>query len=200
MRRGVSAILASVAVVLTVLAAERRTAPPPTTSVVVATADLPGGRALAPGDIETARIPASAAPPGAVRAADATGRRLVGPIAAGEVVTATRLRRDGARADGRVEVHLLAEDPASLDRLGAGSVVTVYPAGGGAALTREGVVVAVDDPPGAGRPIDAGPWGDPGSPASRGLVVALAPGVVDRVFAGQRPVEGPPVVSIVPSP
>lgn len=170
------------------------------TDVVVAAADLPGDTLLGSADVDLGQVPTSGAPPGAVGLVDAVGRRLVGPIAAGEVLTATRLREDGPREDGRVEVHLVAEDPASLDRLGVGSRVTVYPAGGGAALTRDGLVVAVDPPPRAARSDAADLLSGGGTGAARGAVLAVSPAVADRVFAGQRPVEGPPVASIVPSP
>ncbi len=198
LRRVASILLATAGVGLTVLAAEQRSAPPPA-RVVVAAGDLSGGTRLGVEDVETTHVPAAAAPPGAVSAAEAVGRRLVGPIAAGEVLTATRLRADDTRDDGRVAVHLLAEDAVALDLVGVGSVVTVYPAGGGAALTRDGVVVAVDAASTAGSASDLDPWAETGAPPGRGLVVAVAPVAVDRLFAGQRPLEGPPVVSVVPS-
>jgi pilus assembly protein CpaB len=61
-------------------------------SVVVARASLPRGSVLAVGSLETREIPEAFAPPGALASIDPlVGRVLAADMAAGEVVTRTRL-------------------------------------------------------------------------------------------------------------
>ncbi len=63
----------------------------------MAAAPLARGSVLDADDVEAASIPASLVPPGSIRTADqAEGRVLVADIAAGEIVTGTRLGRSGA--------------------------------------------------------------------------------------------------------
>jgi hypothetical protein len=192
-------VLATLAVALTVAAA--RAGPPPLRQVTVITAarDVTAGGVLVTADLRPVHVPADSSPPGAlVTVGEAAGRRVVGPIAAGEVVTATRLALDRAGIglpDGRVAVHLLVDDPGALDLVRAGALVTLYPAGGGPALTRDGLVVAVDPP--AEEPL--GTSALTVSVLARGIVVALPPPLADLIFAGQRVDPGPPIVSVVAS-
>jgi Flp pilus assembly protein CpaB len=64
--------------------------------VVVASRALETGSVLREADLAVARIPRAYAPPGAVASiSEATGRTLVGDLAEGEAVTASRLGRVG---------------------------------------------------------------------------------------------------------
>ena len=187
--------LALLAVALT-LAATRPPRPAGLVAVVVAQRDVAAGATLAADDLATADYPGALAPPGALTVpGSAVGRQLTGPMRRGEVVTTSRLVPRGGPAPGAsalVVVHLLADDPAALDLVGPGDRATLYPGGGGPALTRRALVLAVD--PSAG-PEAAGLSNVTGSVA-RGVVVALDPALVDRIFAGQRVDQGPPVVSV----
>lgn len=92
--------------------------------VVVATSDLPAGHALARADLRVVRWPASLRPPGA-RAAPRTliGRRLAGPVGAGEALTPTRLFGSGLTAGlprGAVAAAVPLDDPRSADLVRAG--------------------------------------------------------------------------------
>jgi pilus assembly protein CpaB len=61
-------------------------------TVVVATSDVARGTVLAEGDVATTRIPSRYAPPGAITSIErAVGLAIVGDLAAGEPITATRL-------------------------------------------------------------------------------------------------------------
>ena len=65
---------------------------PHSVPVVVAAADLPAGRQLARPDLAVVRWPAALRPAGARGDPEQlTGRRLAGPVGAGEVITGTRL-------------------------------------------------------------------------------------------------------------
>jgi Flp pilus assembly protein CpaB len=93
-------------------------------SVVVAATDLPAGHSLARADLHVARWPSSLRPAGA-RAAPSTliGRRLAGPVGAGEAVTPTRLFGSGLTTGlprGAVAAAVPLDDPRSADLVRAG--------------------------------------------------------------------------------
>ncbi len=194
-----AAALAALAVALAI-AATRPARPAGMVTVVVARRDVPAGATLAVVDLAAAGYPRELAPPGALTAAaSATGRQVTGPLLRGEVVTGSRLvpRGGGAAwATGLVIVHLLADDPAALDLLRPGTRATLYPGGGGPALTRSALVVTVDP---ADQP-DAESLSAATAGSARGVVVALESALVDRIFAGQRADGGPPVVSVAANP
>ncbi len=194
LRRVLAAALAAGAVALTVSA----TRPAPaagTIFVVVAAHDIAAGATIAGADVTSAAYPVALRPPGALAdPARATGRQVAAPILGGEVVTSSRLVPPGAGATapgGHVAVHLIADDPAALDLLSPGTRATLYPAGGGPPLTRDALVLAVDREGPADGSMAVATGG-----SARGIVVALAPGLVDRIFAGQRLDGGPPMVSV----
>jgi pilus assembly protein CpaB len=99
-------------------------AAPRTAPVVVAARNLPPGHVLAAADLRVARWPAAVRPPSA-RAdhVGLIGRRLTGPVGAGEPVTATRvLGRDLAAQlpPGLVAAPVVIADPHAADLLHAG--------------------------------------------------------------------------------
>jgi pilus assembly protein CpaB len=69
----------------------------PLVSVVMAARDLDRGTTLDPSMLETGEVPAAFVPPGAMETIpDADGRVLTARVAAGEVLTATRVASPGA--------------------------------------------------------------------------------------------------------
>ena len=176
-----------------------RPPPPATTRVLVSASSLAAGTVLAPSDVRVAEVigdtppVATVADPGAV-----VGRRLVSRVEPGEVLTTTRLvpraSSDGAPA-GTVAAHLLVADEQTLDLVSAGRRVIVYPETGGPALARDVLVLGVDTPD---EPSFTGSL--PGTDGGRrGLVVALPPEDLERIFAGERPEGGAPAVLVVVS-
>lgn len=195
-RRILSALLAAAAVVLVV--AELRPPPSPAVTVLVAARAVPAGTVLAPADVRTATTPVDTAQPGALTSApDAVGRRVGAALAPGEALTTSRLVPRGS-ADGlprgRVALHVVAADPASVDLLAPGVGVRVYPAAGGAPLALAAQVLATDPPDTRGDPWD----GDPG--AGRGVVLSMSAGEADAVLAGHGALEGPVTVALVSAP
>ena len=193
LRRLLSAALASGAVVLVVL--EVRPPPPPTVTVLLAARAVPAGAVLAASDLRLAAVRYDVAQPGALRAlSDAVGRRVGASLAAGEALTASRLVRRGAidgLARGRVALHVVAADAASVDLLAPGQAARVYPAAGGPPLALAAEVLATD-------PVDADP--DPlgsAGPPGRGVVLSLSAAEADAVLAGHGTLDGPVTVSLV---
>ncbi|GAA4397261.1 hypothetical protein GCM10023168_02040 [Fodinibacter luteus] len=196
LRRVLSAALAATAAVLAL--AVVRPPPPPTVVVLVAARDLPAGRVLAPGDLREARVRVDAAQPGALASApEAVGRRVGAGLVRGEAVTGTRLvprgHVDGLPA-GRVALHVVAADPASVDLLAPGVAARVYPATGGPPLARGAVVLSTDPAPQA-----SGPLGGADRDV-RGAVLSLTAAEADAVLGGHGAVEGPVTVSLVAAP
>ncbi|MFN2561221.1 MAG: Flp pilus assembly protein CpaB [Jatrophihabitans sp.] len=100
--------------------AQRAAAPAPRwVSVVVSTSDLPAGHRIAGADLRVARWPPSLRPAGARAAPGALiGRRLAGPVTAGEAVTSTRLLGNGLTtglARGAVAAAVPLDDPRAAD-------------------------------------------------------------------------------------
>lgn len=195
-RRALSALLAAAAVGLVV--AELRPPPPPSATVLVAARAVPAGTVLALGDVRAAATAVDAAQPGALTAVpDAVGRRVGAALAPGEALTASRLVPrspvDGLPR-GRVALHVVAADPASVDLLTPGIGVRVYPAVGGPPLARDARVLSTDPPDSRGDPWAA----DPG--AGRGVVLSLSAVEADAVLAGHGALDGPVTVALVATP
>jgi pilus assembly protein CpaB len=196
LRRVVSALLAGAAVGLVVT--ELRPPPPPTTPVLVAARPVAAGEVLGTADLRVVPVSSGAIQPGALTSVpDAVGRRVGAGLAAGEALTATRLVPrspvDGL-PPGRVALHVVAADPASVDLLAPGDAARVYPAGGGAPLAVAARVLATD-PPGT-SPDSLTTSGA----AARGVVLSLSAPEADAVLGGHGAVDGPVTVSVVGAP
>jgi Flp pilus assembly protein CpaB len=130
-RRLLAAICAALAV-LAALSAVRQS--PQTETILVARHDLASGTVVTPDDIDTAALPRSAVPDHVLPRHRALGRRVAGPMRAGEPLTDVRLVGPGSLdgyGPGAVYTTIRVEraDAASL---GAGDhvdVVAVAPGG-----------------------------------------------------------------------
>jgi pilus assembly protein CpaB len=128
-RRPIAAASAALAVLI--LATALRPASPPTIDVVRVSVDLPGGSRLSPGDLTIGPMVADAVPPGALTSADgAVGRTLVGAMAQGEVITATRLMDPSNRADGLQLVPVRLSDPELAELIAPGTLVDLVQSSG----------------------------------------------------------------------
>ena len=195
LRRVLAAGLVGVSLALVVR--ELRPPPAPTVGVVVAGTAIPAGAVLTAAHLRTARVPVEGAQPGALtRVEEAAGRRVGSGLDAGETVTTRRLvprgPADGLRP-GRVALHVVASDPASVDLLAAGTWTRVYPVSGGAVISRAAEVLAVD------APVDEGALLSVAPPVGRGVVLALDVHEADAVVAGHGSLDGPVVVTLVAS-
>lgn len=196
--RRAAALIAAVAAALAVLAVARPPAPA-SIDILVAERDLVAGAVLTAEDVGTARVPVQYAPVGALTGSDgpaSVGRQLVGPIVAGESLTAGRFVPRGPMDSlpaGRVAVHLIAADPAGLHLIGPGMTVTLYPADGGEAIARGSVVLGID-------PAPAESLADLGAGEGRGLTVAITPENSTTLHLAPRPDAGPARVLIVADP
>ena len=195
LRRVLAAGLVGVSLALVVR--ELRPPPAPTVGVVVAGTAIPAGAVLTAAHLRTARVPVEGAQPGALtRVEEAAGRRVGSGLDAGETVTTRRLvprgPADGLRP-GRVALHVVASDPASVDLLAPGTWTRVYPVSGGAVISRAAEVLAVDAPVDEGELLSAAP------PVGRGVVLALDVHEADAVVAGHGSLDGPVVVTLVAS-
>ena len=165
--------------------------------MVIAARPLTAGMVLTEADLRVEHLPGATGPPASVSAPRALVGRSVGtPVTPGEVLTTTRLvprsPADGA-PQGTVAARLLVADGRSLDLVSAGRRVTVYADTGGPALAHDVLVLGTDTP----EPTSfAGSLPGPDD-AGAGVVLALEPSAVDRIFAGQRPEGGPPRVLAV---
>lgn len=111
---------------------------------VVAARDLPGGSMLSADDLAIEQLPAEYLAPGTLGlVADATGRTIAGGIAAGEVITRSRLVDTGPRPDGLHVVPVRLADAEAADLLLPGSVIDLVLASGdaGGRVVAEGVQV-----------------------------------------------------------
>lgn len=196
-RRLLAALLTASAVAATVAAL----APPEprTVAVTVAAHDLPAGRALASGDLTTARLAPTAVPDGALR--PAAGAILAAPVRRGEPLTDARLvgpslvaahpglvavpvrLPDAAMAalldpGDRIDLYAVAAggDASAQDGAGAGAGTAVGGAGGGAILLATDVLVLA-------VPHDGGTASGTGGLSGRLVVVGLGPGDVPAVTA-----------------
>lgn len=125
-RRLLAAVCTGLAVLLTVMAIRQ---PGDTVTVPVAAADLPSGHTLTDADVATARLPRAAAPARAVTDVDAlVGRRVGGPMRAGEVFTDARVLSSGTGDQlpaGHVVTTLRLVDAAATQGLRVGDRVDV---------------------------------------------------------------------------
>lgn len=148
-RRLLAAVCAALAV-LTGLSALRQT--PHTETILVARHDLASGTVVSASDIGTADVPRSAVPDHVLDRPRAVGRRVAGPMRAGEPLTDVRLVGPGSLdgyGDGAVLTTIRVER-ADASALGAGDrvdVVAVSPGGERPAeiVARDVEVVTVPD-------------------------------------------------------
>ncbi|GGF52244.1 hypothetical protein GCM10011519_27790 [Marmoricola endophyticus] len=186
-RRGLAALLLAVAVAAGVGAV--RAPAQATTTVWVAARDLDGGGALTGADLRRARLPEAAAPAGAVTREELVGRRLSGPVRAGEPLTDRRVL--GAALleayPGRSAVPVRLADPGVAELLHPGDRVDLMradPRGDGPStllVPRAVVLSVIRDTPSA--------IGVPDGPDSGGIVLvavdaAAAPEVSAAGVAG----------------
>lgn len=195
-RRVLAVLFTAAAVVLVV--GELRPPPPASTPVLLAARAVSAGAVLDATDVRVAAVPTAAAQPGALATvADAVGRRVGAALAPGEALTSTRLvprsPTDGLPR-GRVALHVVAADPASVDLLAPGDPARVYPAAGGAPLAVAARVLSTDPPPGRTDTLGVAPLPD------RGVVVSLTASEADAVLAGHGSLDGPVTVSVVAAP
>lgn len=119
-RRPLAAGLAGLAVASALQASAAPTEP--AVPVLVAAHDLAPGTTLTAGDLTTGAFRPGGVPQGTVRLQDAVGRRVVGPVRAGEPLTDVRLLDDAllSRYPGAsaVPVRLGDADAAALLRVG----------------------------------------------------------------------------------
>ena len=163
-RRNVAAVLAVVALLGS--AHTLTPHPPTTTPVLVAARPLAAGTTLGPADLRAVSVPSRAAPPTALRTADALlGRRVALPVAAGELLTPDRLVGPGLLTalgpdDVAAPVHLADPDLGGVVRVG--DTVRIIAAGeaGAAWVVADDARVLVAPPEGAesaGGPLSAQP-------------------------------------------
>ena len=170
-RRPIAAGCAALAVVL--LASTCRAQSPDLVDVIAAATDLPAGATLAATDVELRAFPREALPPVThSESAEVIGRVIAGPIAAGELITGTRLVDTGPRADGLRLVPVRLSDPGVADLLAPGTLVDLVGVSGGTQgqVLAEGVQVVTV--PRQGR--DAGIGGTTRTAGSL-IVVAAEP-------------------------
>ena len=158
----------------------------PRVPVLVAVRSLPAGHEVRAADVAVQHRPARYAPTGAAlqTTAEAVGRRLAGPLAAGEAVTSGRLLGPGllvGRPAGEVAAHVAA-DPAAVSMVRPGDRVDVLSAAG-VTVVRGAVVLAVppaDAPSTGGLGVAAGPA------AAGGLVLAVSAAVAAEMARQPR--------------
>jgi pilus assembly protein CpaB len=158
LRRAVSwhrrklAMVAAIAAVLTAVSAAAP-ADPPTLRVVRAAAELPSGGVVGQQDISVSEVAEDALPRGAlVDPGAVVGRRVLGPVAEGQVLTQLHLLAGKVGvAPGHLVAPLRVADPEVAALLQPGSVIDVIAADPeGAAATvvaRDLKVLAVPPPP-----------------------------------------------------
>lgn len=116
--------------------------PPAGVAVLVAAKNLSGGTPLSPADVRLRDLPASAVPEGSLRLeADVTGRSLVAPVRAGEVITDVRVVGRSyleSYGDAFVATPVRIADAAAVRLLRAGEVIDVLAAGAGSDGTTGG--------------------------------------------------------------
>lgn len=148
-RRLLAALCAGLAV-LAGLSAVRQS--PATEPLLVARHDLASGTTVTADDVRTVRVPPAAVPDHVLERGQAIGRRIAGPLRAGEPLTDVRLVGPGALAgygDGAV-LATIRVDPADVTSLTSGDhvdVVAVPPGGESPAevVARDVEVLTVPD-------------------------------------------------------
>lgn len=149
------AVVAAIAAVLSAVAAAAPPAPP-TLPVVRATTDLRTAATVRTSDITVSSIAEDALPRGALTDPTAVvGRRLIGPVAEGQVLTALDLsNRSLAIVPGHVIAPLRLADPEVATLLQPGALIDVIaadPESGEASVVAAGVTVLTVPPPTAGE-------------------------------------------------
>jgi Flp pilus assembly protein CpaB len=120
--------------------------------ILVARHDLRSGHVITADDVHTAAVPASSSPAGVLARDEAVGRRVAGPMRAGEALTDFRVVRPGSLAgygDGAV-LTTVRVDPVEIAAIGVGDrvdVIAVDPGGESAAevVARDVEIVTVPD-------------------------------------------------------
>lgn len=195
-RRVTASLLAGGAVLGTVALA-RTPQGGPLVPVVVAARDLPAGQELQPADLLEQRRPRAYAPSGSESSAALVGRRLSGPVGAGEVLTSTRIAGAGllaGRPEDEVAVHVPLADPGALAMVRAGDRVDVL-AGTGETVAAAALVLAVrgaDAGTGLSGGVGASLGGDDG-----GLVLAVTAAVAGRIASAPRDEVGGSSLTVV---
>ena len=92
---------------------------------------------------------------------------------------------------GRVALHVVAADPASVDLLPVGATARVYPVAGGPPLAVGARVLAVDPAVTTGGALL------PGESDPRGVVLSLSVAEADAVLRGHGALDGPVTVTVV---
>lgn len=181
LRRAVSALLVGVAGWMVAAAVVPHPAPVGV-AVVVAARDLPAGQVLLAGDVRTVLWQDSTAPSSAVTEPTVVvGRRLSGPVVAGEALTDARLQGRGLLTGmpaGTVAVHIPLADPATAAITQAGARVDVLSTRTGAVVAPSIRVLSVDTIAAS----DAS-WVGSGASAEGGVVVAVLPEIAGRLAA-----------------
>lgn len=162
----VAAGLAALSVLF--FAAAIRPSPTPTVPVVVAAHDIDGGVALESSDLAIVDVPADLASPGSqVDPASLLGEVVIGPIAAGEQVSTTRLLGGRPQAGkGRVAAPVRLADAGLAGLLRPGDRIDLLATGSDTAaitVARSARVIT--------QPVDS----DIGSHAGVVLIVSLSP-------------------------
>jgi len=115
-----------------------------TTRVLVAVRDIPALAQIGPDDVAARALPAEAVPAtGLTDPAVAVGRRPVGPISAGEIITAGRIAGT-AIPTGRTAVPVRFDDDAIASVLSPGDVVDLV--ADGRVIAHAGVVLRIHRP------------------------------------------------------
>lgn len=147
-RRWVAAVLAGVAVLVTVGALRPAPAEGSGVPTVVMVRDVAAGQVIARDDVEVAARPTGQRPGAALSAVEpAVGRVAAAPLATREVLTPGRLVGSGLLAgqpSDRVAISVPVLDVSSTG-VGAGSRVDLYATGSGALAATDVVVLAVHD-------------------------------------------------------
>lgn len=179
-RRLVSAALAAAAV-LGCVGVARAPEGGPRATVVVAVRNLSAGHTLGPGDVVEQSRPAGFAPAQPLRAADqVSGRRLAGPVSAGEVLTQGRLLGRGllaGRPAEEVAVHVAVADPGALAMLRPGDEIDLLLAATGDVVASAATVLALSSTDGDSSGVGLGAH----SLTQDGVVLAVSPTVAARI-------------------
>lgn len=123
-RRLIAAVLAGVGVLIAMSALLPHQPQP--VAVLVAARDLQPGEAITSDAVDAVELAESAVPPGAVMQSEwLIGRIVIGPVAAGEVLTETRVLTGRSVGAGRVGVPIRVADEQVAALLAPGDVVDV---------------------------------------------------------------------------
>lgn len=194
LRRTLSAALAGVAV-LGCLAVARTPEGGPRVTVLVAARDLPAGHVVGPADLVEQRRPSGYAPSAPLtKLGDVSGRRLAGPVRAGEVLTDGRLVGPGlldGQPPGTRAMHVPVADPGALAMVQPGDTVDLVAATGeplATAVTVLSVAAGSEAASGGFTGVAAG---------DSGVVAAVAPEQARRLASAPPDELGGSAVTVV---